>query len=65
MSQIYYFSINNWNLYRETYQPSYSVFFHSGRTGVLKNEKIVFLPLYFASAFAQFGIDFEKIHENS
>jgi hypothetical protein len=52
------------HLYRETYQPSYSVVFHSGKTGVLKNEKIVFLPLYFASAFAKFGIDFEILGEN-
>jgi len=33
------------------------VVFHSGKAGVLKSEKIVFLPLYFAGAFAQFGLD--------
>lgn len=44
------------HLYRETYQPSWSVVFHAGQTGVLENEKIVFLPIYFAGAFAQFGI---------
>jgi hypothetical protein len=42
---------------RDTYQPSWSVVFHAGKAGVLKDEKIVFLPLYFAGAFAQFGID--------
>lgn len=45
------------HLYRETYQPFWSVVFHAGQTGVLENEKIVFLPLYFAGAFAQFGIN--------
>jgi predicted AAA+ superfamily ATPase len=51
------------HLYRNTYQPLYSVVFHSGKTGILENEKIVFLPLYFAGAFAQFGIDFEILRE--
>ncbi len=46
------------HLYRETYQPTWSVVFHAGQTGVLENEKIIFLPLYFAGAFAQFGINF-------
>ena len=45
------------HLYRQTYQPAQSVVFHAGQTGVLKDEKIVFLPLYFAGAFAQFGIN--------
>lgn len=45
------------HLYRETYQPSWSVVFHAGQTGILENEKIIFLPLYFAGAFAQFGIN--------
>ncbi len=49
------------HLYRETYQPSWSVVFHAGQTGILENEKIVFLPLYFAGAFAQFGINFGSI----
>ena len=49
------------HLYRETFQPSYSVVFHAGQTGVLENLRIVFLPLYYASAFAQFGINFENI----
>jgi hypothetical protein len=31
--------------------------FHAGKPGVLNDKKIVFLPLYFASAFAQFGLD--------
>jgi hypothetical protein len=45
------------HIYRETFKPSWSVVFHAGKAGVLKDEKIVFLPLYFAGAFAQFGID--------
>ena len=45
------------HLYRETYQPSYSVVFHSGPQGILENEKIAFLPLYFAGAFAKFGLE--------
>ena len=44
------------HLFRKTYQPSLSVVFHAGKAGVLKDEKIVFLPLYFAGAFAHFGI---------
>ena len=45
------------HIYRETYKPSCSVVFHAGQAGVLKDEKIVFLPLYFAGAFAQYGIN--------
>lgn len=45
------------HIYRNSYSPSWSVVFHSGNAGVLYDEKIVFLPLYFAGAFAQFGID--------
>ena len=45
------------HIYRDTYQPSWSVVFHAGKAGALKNERIVFLPLYFAGAFAHFGID--------
>jgi hypothetical protein len=44
------------HLYRETNQPLWSVVFHAGQTGVMENEKIVFLPLYFASSFARYGI---------
>ena len=51
------------HIYRDTYQPSWSVVFHAGKAGVLKNEKIVFLPLYFAGNFAQFGID-DKLELN-
>lgn len=46
------------HLYRDTYQTSWSVVFHAGQTGVLENEKIIFLPIYFAGAFARFGINF-------
>jgi hypothetical protein len=45
------------HIYRKTYNPSWSIVFHAGKPGVLKSEKTVFLPLYFAGAFAQFGID--------
>ncbi|MCX6226336.1 MAG: AAA family ATPase [Bacteroidia bacterium] len=45
------------HIYRQTYQPPYSVVFHAGQAGDLKNEKTVFLPLYFAGAFAQYGIN--------
>jgi hypothetical protein len=45
------------HIYRQTYQPPYSVVFHAGQAGDLKNGKIVFLPLYFAGAFAQYGIN--------
>ena len=47
------------HIYRETYHPSYSVVFHAGLKGILENEKIVFLPLYFAGAFAKFGFKFD------
>jgi len=48
------------HLFREYYKPSYSVVFHSGPMGILKEEDIVFLPLYFAGSFAQYGFSFEK-----
>ncbi len=44
------------HLYRQTYNPSYSAVFHSGRMGIHHDEKIIFLPLYFASSFAQYGM---------
>lgn len=48
------------HLFRDQHQPPISVVFHSGPTGILKDELIVFLPLYFAGSFAQFGFDLEK-----
>jgi predicted AAA+ superfamily ATPase len=45
------------HLFRDQYQPPFSVVFHSGPTGILKDESIAFLPLYFAGSFAQFGFD--------
>jgi len=45
------------HIYRNTYQPSWSVVFHTGKADVIKDERIVFLPLYFATAFAHFGVD--------
>jgi predicted AAA+ superfamily ATPase len=48
------------HLFRDQYHPPYSVVFHSGPPGFLKDELIVFLPLYFAGSFAQFGFDKER-----
>ena len=48
------------HLFRDQYHPPYSIVFHSGPTGILKDELIVFLPLYFAGSFAQFGFDLER-----
>ena len=48
------------HLFRYQHQPPISVVFHSGPTGILKDELIVFLPLYFAGSFNQFGFDLEK-----
>jgi hypothetical protein len=44
------------HLYRQAYLPSYSVVFHAGQAGDLKEEQIAFLPLYFAGAFARYGL---------
>ena len=46
------------HLYREMYNPLYSVVFYAGQMGVLENEKIIFLPLYFAGSFAKYGFTF-------
>ncbi len=43
--------------YRNNYKPGYSVVIHSGKPGRLKNENIVFLPLYYANSFAIWGIN--------
>ena len=48
------------HLFRDQYHPPYSVVFHSGPPGILNDELIVFLPLYFAGSFAQFGIDLQR-----
>jgi predicted AAA+ superfamily ATPase len=48
------------HLFRNQYHPPYSVVFHSGPPGILKDELIVFLPLYFAGSYAQFGFDLER-----
>ncbi len=48
------------HLYRKQYNPPYSVVFHSGPVGIIQEESVVFLPLYFAGSFAQFGIDLKK-----
>lgn len=43
--------------YRNNYKPGYSVVFHSGKKGQLKDEKIIFLPLYAANSFAIWGLN--------
>jgi len=48
------------HLFRKQYNPPFSIVFHSGPLGILKEESIVFLPLYLAGSLAQFGIDLEK-----
>ena len=45
------------HLYRENYNPSFSVVFHAGMKNTLKKENIVFLPLYFAASFAKYGFE--------
>ena len=52
------------HLFRDQYQPPYSIVFHSGPTGILKDELIIFLPLYFAGSFAQFEFDLDKIRNH-
>jgi len=48
------------HIFRKQYHPPFSVVFHSGPAGIIKDELIMFLPLYFAGSFAQFGFDIEK-----
>ncbi|TKG90771.1 DUF4143 domain-containing protein [Puteibacter caeruleilacunae] len=45
------------HLYRNEFQPDYSIVFHSGMMAEIPEEKILFLPLYFASSFVQYGIN--------
>jgi predicted AAA+ superfamily ATPase len=44
------------HLYRNTYDCKLSVVFHAGTIGKLKDENIIFLPLYFAGSFAEHGV---------
>ena len=44
------------HLYRNTYGSKLAVVFHAGITGKLKDENLIFLPLYFAGSFAQHGV---------
>ena len=44
------------HLYRNAYDPKLSVVFHAGTIGKLKDENIIFLPLYFAGSFAEHGV---------
>lgn len=48
----------------ETYRPPYSVVFHSGPLGILEEESILFLPLYFAGSFIQFGVELENLKKH-
>ena len=43
------------HLYRNSYDSQLAVVFHAGITGKLKDENMIFLPLYFAGSFAQHG----------
>jgi len=52
--------LRSMHLYRDSYNPPYSVVFHSGQMGILKEEKIVFLPLYFAGSFARHGFQWNR-----
>ncbi len=51
------------HLYRDNYNPQYSVVFHAGPMGILKTEKIIFLPLYFANSFARLGINTDILNK--
>lgn len=44
------------HLYRNNYDSKLSVVFHAGTIGKLKDENIIFLPLYFAGSFAEHGV---------
>lgn len=44
------------HLYRNKYDSKLSVVFHAGTIGKLKDENIIFLPLYFAGSFAEHGV---------
>lgn len=48
------------HLYRDSYNPPYSVVFHSGQLGILEEEKIIFLPLYYVGSFARHGIQWDR-----
>ena len=43
------------HLYKNSYDSQLAVVFHAGITGKLKDENMIFLPLYFAGSFAQHG----------
>jgi hypothetical protein len=43
------------HLYCESFKPNLCFVFHSGKQALLSDEKIVFLPLYFASSLAKYG----------
>ncbi len=43
------------HLYRESFNPNVSFVFYSGKQARLADEKIVFLPLYFAGSLAKYG----------
>ncbi|MFV0346021.1 MAG: ATP-binding protein [Bacteroidales bacterium] len=43
------------HMYRETYKPKLSIVFHSGMKNELKDEGILFLPLYFVESLINSG----------
>jgi len=43
------------HLYCKNFNPNLCFVFHSGKQALLSDEKIVFLPLYFAGSLAKFG----------
>jgi hypothetical protein len=45
------------HLYRREYKPIRSIVLHAGNGGFLKEENIVFLPLYFAGSLAKYGLN--------
>ena len=49
------------HLYRKAYDPKYSIVFHAGEMGLLENEKIIFLPLYFVSSFTKYGLNINEL----
>lgn len=49
------------HLYLENYSPKHAVVFYAGKGGIIEKDNIIFLPLYFAYAFAQENFDFENL----
>ena len=45
------------HLYRNSYDSKLAVVFYAGTIGKLRDENIIFLPLYFAGSFAKYGVE--------